>query len=234
MGPGADDRGRVTVLPGAPGRWRVVFGYSPERVEMVKTVPGRAWHADEKCWSVPAAKESLDRLRAVFGRVRAIAVKLRPTPADLAGGPAGAALVTRADEEMRLRAFSPRTRKVYRNQIAAFLRKTAKPSAELGEPDLRSYLLHLVDERKVSRAHLNQAVSATKFLFQNVLRRPAEVEKIPRPKAARRLPTVLSRREVLALVRQVSPTSATVLVQGESGTGKELVARALHRLSPRR
>ena len=41
-------------------------------------------------------------------------------------------------------------------------------------------------------------------------------------------------RGVLALVRQVAPTSATVLIQGESGTGKELVARALHDLSRRR
>ena len=39
--------------------------------------------------------------------------------------------------------------------------------------------------------------------------------------------------EVLRLVKQVAPASATVLIQGESGTGKELVARALHRLSPR-
>ncbi len=41
-------------------------------------------------------------------------------------------------------------------------------------------------------------------------------------------------RGVLDLVRQVAPTSATVLIQGESGTGKELVARALHDLSQRR
>jgi len=41
-------------------------------------------------------------------------------------------------------------------------------------------------------------------------------------------------RQVLALVKQVAPTSATVLIQGESGTGKELVARALHEGSPRR
>jgi two-component system response regulator AtoC len=39
--------------------------------------------------------------------------------------------------------------------------------------------------------------------------------------------------EVLGTVEKVAPTSATVMIYGESGTGKELVARAIHRLSPR-
>ncbi|MDA8016475.1 MAG: sigma-54 dependent transcriptional regulator [Thermoanaerobaculia bacterium] len=37
-----------------------------------------------------------------------------------------------------------------------------------------------------------------------------------------------------ATIAKAAPTPATVLVRGESGTGKELVARAIHRLSPRR
>ncbi|MBU6366029.1 MAG: sigma-54 dependent transcriptional regulator [Gemmatimonadetes bacterium] len=41
-------------------------------------------------------------------------------------------------------------------------------------------------------------------------------------------------REVLVKVEQIAPVTSTVLVEGESGTGKELVARAIHRLSPRR
>jgi DNA-binding NtrC family response regulator len=41
-------------------------------------------------------------------------------------------------------------------------------------------------------------------------------------------------REVLVQVEQIAPVSSTVLIEGESGTGKELVARAIHRLSPRR
>ncbi|WP_435016005.1 sigma-54-dependent transcriptional regulator [Tundrisphaera sp. TA3] len=39
---------------------------------------------------------------------------------------------------------------------------------------------------------------------------------------------------VIGRLRQIAPTSATVLITGESGTGKELVAKALHANSPRR
>ncbi|MBI5166542.1 MAG: sigma-54-dependent Fis family transcriptional regulator, partial [candidate division NC10 bacterium] len=41
-------------------------------------------------------------------------------------------------------------------------------------------------------------------------------------------------RQVLELVEQVAPSSATILLQGESGTGKELIANAIHLGSPRR
>ena len=40
-------------------------------------------------------------------------------------------------------------------------------------------------------------------------------------------------REVFAFVSKAAPTQSTVLIRGESGTGKELVARAIHRNSPR-
>jgi DNA-binding NtrC family response regulator len=40
-------------------------------------------------------------------------------------------------------------------------------------------------------------------------------------------------QEIFSLIRQVGPTSASVLICGESGTGKELVAREIHNCSPR-
>ena len=41
-------------------------------------------------------------------------------------------------------------------------------------------------------------------------------------------------RQVYALIEQVAPSSPSVLITGESGTGKELVARTIHKLSPRK
>lgn len=42
-----------------------------------------------------------------------------------------------------------------------------------------------------------------------------------------------SMRQIYSLIEQVAPSSASVLITGESGTGKELVARTIHKLSPR-
>jgi DNA-binding NtrC family response regulator len=45
--------------------------------------------------------------------------------------------------------------------------------------------------------------------------------------------TSAAMQEIFSVIRQVGPTSASVLICGESGTGKELVAREIHKLSPR-
>ncbi len=41
-------------------------------------------------------------------------------------------------------------------------------------------------------------------------------------------------QKIFTLIKEISPTSTTVLITGETGTGKELVARAIHYNSPRR
>ncbi len=45
--------------------------------------------------------------------------------------------------------------------------------------------------------------------------------------------TSAAMQQIFSLIRQVAPTTAPVLIRGESGTGKELVAREIHRCSPR-
>jgi DNA-binding NtrC family response regulator len=79
-----------------------------------------------------------------------------------------------------------------------------------------------VVRRALERRALHREVT---FLRSELARRENADEIVGQSAAMRRLDQ---------LIAQVARTSATVLITGESGTGKELVARAIHRQSPRR
>lgn len=82
---------------------------------------------------------------------------------------------------------------------------------------------------------------AFKILLERALRHKRALRKTDELERDLRLRGVLgdlvgtspAMQEVFSIIRQVAPTSAPVLISGESGTGKELVAREIHRFSPR-
>lgn len=55
----------ITIRP-ENGRLLVLFTYTPERVAKIKTVPGRVWHHEDKCWSVPDVPDMRARLDTLF------------------------------------------------------------------------------------------------------------------------------------------------------------------------
>jgi formate hydrogenlyase transcriptional activator len=57
---------------------------------------------------------------------------------------------------------------------------------------------------------------------------------IPRQELSALIGTSPPWRKMLQKLERVSASNATVLIRGETGTGKELLARAIHRLSPRK
>jgi two-component system, NtrC family, response regulator PilR len=74
-----------------------------------------------------------------------------------------------------------------------------------------------------------------KSVIRNALARPAgpAEEKAPPGVFCNLVSHSPEMLKIFALIRQVGPTKTNVLISGESGTGKELVARAIHRNSPR-
>jgi site-specific recombinase XerD len=100
---------------------------------------------------------------------------------------------------LKLGGYSPATAKTYRNHLLRFRRYLKREPSTVGEREVRQYLLHLLDEKKVSRAHHHQALSALKFYYQRVLRQPVTVAELPRPRREQKLPVVLSRPEVVRL-----------------------------------
>ncbi len=76
--------------------------------------------------------------------------------------------------------------------------------------------------------------------FVQDLRERARSEALEQPSAeavneyAEIIGTSTLMKRVMGQVELVAPTDATVLILGETGTGKELIARAIHKISPRR
>jgi integrase/recombinase XerD len=111
---------------------------------------------------------------------------------------------TRMENEMRLRGLSPRTRTAYVQVLHNFVRFHKRPAEQMGTKEARAYLLHLINEKKLSRSTTNQATCALRFFYRRVLRIPFSLDEIPLQKKDRKLPSTLSEKEVLALLRAVA------------------------------
>lgn len=111
---------------------------------------------------------------------------------------------TRTENEIKLRGLSPRTETAYLQAIESFVRFHNRPAEQMGTEEARAYLLHLINERKLSRSTTNQAASALRFFYKKVLRKPITLDEIPLQKKEKKLPSVLSEKEVLALLKAVT------------------------------
>jgi integron integrase len=74
----------------------------------------------------------------------------------------------------------------------------------MGVTEIHDFITYLAVERKVAAPTQKQALSAILFLYRHVLDRPVDVPDIIRPEHARRLPTVLSQAEALAVIGGMS------------------------------
>ena len=106
----------------------------------------------------------------------------------------------RMDEAMVLRGFAVRTREAYLSCVTALARHYRRPPDQLGADQLQAYLLHLITEKKLAYASVNQAACAFRFLFDRVLNRPNARFDIPMAKVPKRLPQILSRGDVARLI----------------------------------
>ena len=99
-------------------------------------------------------------------------------------------------EDMTLRNLAPGTIKAYVRCVADFARYFRTSPDRLGPEHVRTFLLHLLDERRVSPGLANQYRFALRFLYRVTLGREEVADAIVSAKTPRTLPVVLSLDEV--------------------------------------
>jgi len=113
------------------------------------------------------------------------------------------ALRQRMIEDMQLRGFSERTQECYVNAVRQLAQHYHASPDRLQEEQLRQYFLYLANEKKVARATATIALCGIKFLYEHTLQRQWTTLKFVRPAREKKLPVVLSREEVRAILAAV-------------------------------
>jgi integron integrase len=109
---------------------------------------------------------------------------------------------------IRSRHYSRRTEKSYVGWIKRFILFHGKRHPrEMGEGEITSFLSHLATKKRVSASTQNQALSAILFLYREVLKIDLDwLDGFVRAQRPRRLPTVLTRDEVRAILDRMHGT----------------------------
>ena len=101
---------------------------------------------------------------------------------------------------MQVRNYSNKTITSYLASLNALESYQNLPSDEISSYQVKDYLQHLIQTRKVSVSCINQVISAVKILQCDVLGNNWESIRIKRPRRIKMIPVVLSKQEVQSLI----------------------------------
>jgi integrase len=123
-------------------------------------------------------------------------------------------------DDMQIRNLTPNTQRVYIAQVVRFACHFRKSPELLGPAEIRTYLIHLTQERRLAASSIIVTVSALRFFFTVTLKRPWIVEDdIPAGRQAKKLPVVLSQEEVARFLDAVDNLKHRVILTVCYATG---------------
>ena len=123
------------------------------------------------------------------------------------------ALRQRMLEDMQIRNLAPATQRAYVEHVSRFARYFGRSPTGLGPEEIRTYQVHLTNEKHLAPSTIIIAVAALRFLYTITLQKPWSVTAVlPAPKLTKPLPVVLSPAEVVQFLDCVKePKHPTIL-----------------------
>ncbi|GMQ60244.1 site-specific integrase [Vallitalea sediminicola] len=108
-------------------------------------------------------------------------------------------IIRKYTQELTIQGYSSKTEKCYISHIKRFIDYIKKDIIEITETDVKMYLSYLM-EKECSHSYVNQTISSIKFLNEHVLHKLKLTVYVERPKKERKLPNVLSKKEVKSIL----------------------------------
>ena len=109
-------------------------------------------------------------------------------------------VLTKLEEDMRLREYSPKTKNGYLIRAQVFIRYfEGRAIDDLNEHDIRNFLKYLFEEKKVVPGTVNVYNSTIRFIYEVTFERTLNFKLIPLHKIVRSLPEIMTVEEIQAL-----------------------------------
>jgi len=122
-------------------------------------------------------------------------------------------------EDLRIRNYAPSTVACYTRSVAEFASYFDKSPDKLGAKEIRQWQLYLLDEKKVKLPTYIQAVCGLRFFYRNTLHRKIDVDRLPLPRYETKLPVILSKAEVKALLEAPNSLCERAILATMYGAG---------------
>jgi len=106
--------------------------------------------------------------------------------------------------DMLIRNLADNTQKSYLQQVSSFARHFRRSPELLGPEEIRTWLIHLREERKLAPASLGPTIGALRFLYRVTLKRDWSDEEFPLPKKPVKLPVILSQEEITTFFESIA------------------------------
>ena len=201
---------------------QLIFEYDSRLIRLLKAHTNAMWSSSLKCWYIPCNEFHPEKFKRDFGSdyylhassAQAAAIlssvkgrltangNMRPTGLFSKPDPGKDEKMRHFREWMVSKRYSESTIKVYYECLQLFFRFFAdKKIEEIGNPDLVDFNNRYILANGYSATLQNQVVNALKLFYSRLEGIKLEVEQLERPRRTHVLPNVLSKEEVLRILR---------------------------------
>lgn len=189
-----------------------IFDYNATIRNIIKNIDGAGWSKDMGCWYMPAEKFKLNTvfeklMKYAFIDYSTLLVKMKASDTPInrrtekIHKEIKPELPTGYLEKLEQKRYSTQTIRTYACYFQDYAAHFAiKNLEELGAEEINNYLLGLIRDKCISKSQQNQRINAIKFYYEKVLGREKQYYQVERPRKELKLPDVLSKKEVAAMI----------------------------------
>lgn len=132
------------------------------------------------------------------------------------------ALRKQMDGDLVVRGMSVRTREAYLGAVAGLAKHYRRRPDRITAQEVQNYLLHLIEQRKLAWSSCNIVAQGLKFFYRVTLKRSETQFDIPRARQPQKLPQILSREEIGALIKNTANLKHRAILMTAYGAGLRL------------